>query len=84
MYISNIDHLPTIRLLNTYASIAASKFKTTTENFHQYFREFVQAFEEADYPTNYLGSNTSTVATAYWRFFRAVDTEVSAVTNGHM
>jgi hypothetical protein len=83
VYMSDIGHKSTIDLLNIHATIVASEFKTTNDNFRVRFEEFIAALEAADFPSNYLRSDASSspLFNAYWAFLNSPNTDIADITN---
>ncbi|PWW72570.1 hypothetical protein C7212DRAFT_308907 [Tuber magnatum] len=81
-------HEETIALLNTHAGVKASITQVGSEKFYALFTEFINAFEDSGYNTEYLkGTGTATgpaprVNSAFWAFMRCVKDEVRVVERG--
>lgn len=60
---------PTIRALNRHATIAVSRGSLSTEA-SRLFMKFIGVLETAEFPKDYLESNTP-LSSAYWSFWRA-------------
>lgn len=60
---------PTIRALNRHATIAVSRGSLSTEA-SRLFTKFIGVLETAEFPKDYLESNTP-LSSAYWSFWRA-------------
>ncbi|RPA95267.1 hypothetical protein L873DRAFT_1813217 [Choiromyces venosus 120613-1] len=84
----SITHEETITLLNTHAGVKASMTKVGSEKFYALFAEFIDAFEDSGYNTEYLkGNGTATgpaprVNSAFWAFMQCVKDEVRPVKGG--
>ncbi|PWW78626.1 hypothetical protein C7212DRAFT_341364 [Tuber magnatum] len=84
----SITHEETIALLNTHAGVKASITQVGSEKFYALFTEFINAFEDSGYNTEYLkGTGTATgpaprVNSAFWAFMRCFKDEVRVVERG--
>ena len=74
------DHKPTISVLNTHATVIASKHKVGSNEFCTCFREFVTLFTKSGYDEGYLKEgNWTDVTSAYWAFVKCTETEVTMI-----
>ncbi|KAG0130092.1 hypothetical protein HOY82DRAFT_540281 [Tuber indicum] len=69
-------HAETISVLNTHASVCASKRETGTAKFYHLFAEFVRLFEEASYDPGYLVGDPTPLSGAYSSFVSCRKSEV--------
>jgi hypothetical protein len=84
----SITHEETLTLLSIHAGVKASTTQVGSKKFYALFTEFIDAFEDSGYNTEYLqGTGTATgpapnVNRAFWAFMGCTKDEIRAVERG--
>jgi hypothetical protein len=63
-----VEDEATIHLLNTHSEIIASKFQVSPK-YNEYFKSFLKAIEEANFPDGYLKDPKHPCSRAYYTYF---------------